>query len=212
MIHYISIVDSNISLDIATEPQTVPIVEIIEAPQEDVIILPEASNEGFNKNEVPHRHSRESTAARSHRAKDRAEPAELIPIPTPIPIPIIHLTLLAPAPNRLPIQPPTPLPTPDFRPLRSPSEQTRSSPVSGPFAPLRANQASPNPPRIPLHPRNPVDTPTRSLATPPRGSSRADRRKYEHPLISLAAEDIPQVTGTIPGGSRLHQVVLLYIV
>jgi hypothetical protein len=50
MIHYISIVDSNISLDIATEPQTVPIVEIIEAPQEDVIILPEASNEGFNKN------------------------------------------------------------------------------------------------------------------------------------------------------------------
>ncbi|KAJ3616629.1 hypothetical protein MTP99_015970 [Tenebrio molitor] len=41
---------------------------------------------------------------------------------------------------------------------------------------------------------------------------KADRRKYEHPLISLAAEDIPQVTGTIPGGSRLHQVVPLYIV
>ncbi|KAJ3616804.1 hypothetical protein MTP99_011308 [Tenebrio molitor] len=111
-------------------------------------------------------------------------------LPTPIPSPTIHLTPSTssePAPNT----PPTPLPTPDFRPVRSPSERTRSSPVSGPFAPL------------------PRHTPTGSLATPPRGSSRADRRKYEHPLIFLAAEDIPQVTGTIPGGSRLHQVVPL---
>ncbi|KAJ3622033.1 hypothetical protein MTP99_002566 [Tenebrio molitor] len=119
-------------------------------------------------------------------------------LPTPIPSPTIHLTPSTssePAPNT----PPTPLPTPDFRPVRSPSERTRSSPVSGPFAPL----ASPNSPPQPRH------TPTGSLATPPRGSSRADRRKYEHPLIFLAAEDIPQVTGTIPGGSRLHQVVPL---
>jgi hypothetical protein len=73
-------------------------------------------------------------------------PAELIP--TPIPIPILHTTLLAPAPNRLPIQPPTPipLPTPDFQPVRSPSERTsssRSSPVSGPFAPLVSEPGHP---------------------------------------------------------------------
>jgi hypothetical protein len=81
--------------------------------------------------------------------KDRAEPAELIPIP--LSIPINHLTLLAPAPNRLPIKPPTPLPTPDFRPVRSPSERT--SPVSGPFAPLVSE---------PGHPAHPL-SPARSL-------------------------------------------------
>jgi hypothetical protein len=31
----------------------------------------------------------------------------------------------------------------------------------------------------------------------------------EHPLIYLAAEDIPQVTDAIPGGFRLYQVVPL---
>jgi hypothetical protein len=73
----------------------------------------------------------------------------------------------------------------------------------------------PQSPPDPVTPPQPRHTPTGSLATPrrgstpPRGSSRAGRRKYEHPLIFLAAEDIPQVTGTIPGGSRLHQVVPL---
>jgi hypothetical protein len=62
---------------------------------------------------------------------------ELIPIPTPNP------PLLAPAPNRLPIQPPTPLPTSDFRPVRSPSERTRSSRSSGPFAPLMSEPSLP---------------------------------------------------------------------
>jgi hypothetical protein len=61
--------------------------------------------------------------------------------------------------------------------------------------PGRPQSTPPDPVTTP----QPRYTPTRSLATPPRGSSRDDRRKYEHPLISLAAEDIPQVTGTIPG-------------
>jgi hypothetical protein len=58
--------------------------------------------------------------------KDRAEPAEDIPIP--IPIPIIHLTLLVPAPNRLRFRPPT----------------------SGPFAPLVSE------PGHPAHPLSPA--------------------------------------------------------
>jgi hypothetical protein len=73
-------------------------------------------------------------------------------LPTPIPSPTIHLTPSTssePAPNI----PPTPLPTPDFRPVRSPSERTRSCPVSGPFAPLVSE---------PGHPAHPV-FPARSL-------------------------------------------------
>jgi hypothetical protein len=68
-------------------------------------------------NRAPHRHSRESTAARiptsarPSQQKYRAELAEFIPIPIP-------LLVLGPAPNRLPIPPPTPLPTP-AHPARS---------------------------------------------------------------------------------------------
>ncbi|KAH0818759.1 hypothetical protein GEV33_004032 [Tenebrio molitor] len=117
--------------------------------------------------------------------------------------------LLAPAPNRLPIhlrlrfRPPTSDP---FAPLVSepghPLFPARS-------LPYERTRPPPIPPPDPVTPPQPRHTPTGSLATPPRGSSRADRRKYEHPLIFLAAEDIPQVTSTIPGGSRLHQVVPL---
>ncbi|KAJ3620673.1 hypothetical protein MTP99_004602 [Tenebrio molitor] len=68
--------------------------------------------------------------------------------PTATAIPILNPTLLAPAPNRLPIQPPTPtpLPTPDFRSVRSLSERTRSFPVSGPFAPLVSEPSHPTHP------------------------------------------------------------------
>ncbi|KAJ3622424.1 hypothetical protein MTP99_002934 [Tenebrio molitor] len=61
--------------------------------------------------------------------------------------------LLAPAPNRLPIHLRLRFRPPDFRPVRSPSERTRSSPVSGPFAPLVSE---------PGHPAHPV-FPARSL-------------------------------------------------
>ncbi|KAH0818930.1 hypothetical protein GEV33_003861 [Tenebrio molitor] len=131
--------------------------------------------------------------------KDRAEPAERILIPIPIPIPIINPTLLAPVLNRLPIQPPppTPLPTPDFpfAPLVSepghPLFPARSLPYERTRPPPIPPTGSRYTPATPLHP----DPLSRSLAlsTPPRGSSRADQRKYEHTLISLATVDIPQV-------------------
>ncbi|KAH0810802.1 hypothetical protein GEV33_011989 [Tenebrio molitor] len=97
----------------------------------------------------------------------------------------------------------------------SPTATALVSEPGHPAHPLSPARSLPQSPPDPVTPPQPRHTPTGSLATPsrgstpPRGSSRADRRKYEHPLIFLAAEDIPQVTGTIPGGSRLHQVVPL---
>ncbi|KAH0820577.1 hypothetical protein GEV33_002214 [Tenebrio molitor] len=81
-------------------------------------------------------------------------------------------------------------------------EQTRlsrSSPVPGPFAPLVSEPGLPYSSRIPLHPRNPVAPRSAlslflSLSTPPRGSD-----------VSGPTD----VTDTIPGGFRLHQVVPL---
>ncbi|KAH0814132.1 hypothetical protein GEV33_008659 [Tenebrio molitor] len=98
-----------------------------------------------------------------------------------------------------------------------PAPDTTSDSASDPRLPARSlpyerTRPPPIPPRIPLHPRNPV-TPRPALSLrrqeevpgPTDGSTNT-------PLISLAAEDIAQVTDTIPGGFRLHQVVPLYIV
>ncbi|KAH0820391.1 hypothetical protein GEV33_002401 [Tenebrio molitor] len=106
--------------------------------------------------------------------------------------------LLAPAPNRLPIhlrlrfRPPTSDP---FAPLVSepghPLFPARS-------LPYERTRPPPIPPRIPSHPRSPV-TPRPVLSL---------RRQEE----ARRQEEVPgptDVTGTIPGGSRLHQVVPL---
>jgi hypothetical protein len=78
-------------------------------------------------------------------------------------------------PNRLQIQPPTPLPTPDFRPVRSPSERTRPPPI------LPGSRHTPVTPRPALSLRRqeevpgPTDVSTNTLLSPlpPRTSPRS---------------------------------------